>query len=352
MIDLQLLTIDRLVIHHINPRGHDKGYVAPTYGAQLVSLPPSGLDMFTKRIAQALGHHSHGIQAQFDKTGPGSFFADAVDLMDGNDTLFMSTSKTVADTLAKAQQSKSLAASKLLIVSGRASKQQRPFCAVVKAELQDALAEKVEKGRSVVDYLTEIFFAESQKLYKIGLIQKTNALGNKTQPGHFAIHLFDHLMTGTETRGAAFYFFKEFLGAGISSSDRQLTRQFFDKTNDFLKNQNLAPAKQIDLGEALRAELRSNDQTISVKSFGVKHLDAAMQPKYIAFMEKANFPTSAITKDIDFIKARLRRRQKVVFTSGVMITTPADQLRLISIQKSDDGLSTHVTIAGTVESQE
>lgn len=351
MIDLQLLTIHRLVIHHINPRAHDKGYVGPTYGAQLVTLPPSGLDMFTKRIAQALGHHSHGIQAQFDKKGPGSFFADAVDLMDGDDTLFMSTSKTVADTLAKAQQSKSLAASKLLIISGHASKQQRAFCAVIKAELQDALAEKVDGGKLVVDYLTEIFFAESQKLYKIGFIQKTNALGSKKHSEHFAIHLFDHLMTGTETRGAAFYFYKEFLGAEIASSDRQLTRQFFDKTNDFLKNQNITPAKRIDLGEALRAELRSNDQTISVKSFGVKHLDAAMQQHYIDFMGKSNFPTSAITKDTDFIKARLKRRQKVVFTSGVMITTPADNLKLISIQASVDG-STQVNISGTVASQE
>jgi hypothetical protein len=352
MIDLQFLTIDRLVIHHINPRAPDKGYVAPTYGAQLVALPPSGLDMFTKRIAQALGHHSHGIQAQFDKTGPGSFFADAVDLMEGDEQMFMATSKTVAASLARAQQSKSLSASKLMIISGRASKQQRPFCAVVKAELQDALAEKVEKGKSVVDYLTAIFFAESQKLYKIGFIQKTNAMGSKKHPEHFAIHLFDHLMTGTETRGAAFYFYKEFLGADISSSDRQLTRQFFDKTTDFLKGQNISPAKRIDLGEALRAELRSNEQTISVKSFGTKHLDVAMQPKYIEFMNKANFPTSAITKDTDFIKARLKRRQKVVFTSGVMITTPADQMKLISIEKSGDGSSTHVTITGTVESQE
>jgi hypothetical protein len=351
MIDLQLLTINRLVIHHINPRTHDKTYIAPTYGAQLVALPQSGLDMFTRRIAQSLGHHTHGIQAQFDKTGPGSFFLDAVDLMDGDDALFISTSKTVADNLAKAQQSKSLAASKLLIVSGYTSKQQRPYCAVVKAELQDALAEKVERGKSIVDYLTEIFFAESQKLYKIGFIQKTNALGSKVNSDHFAIHLFDHLMTGTETRGAAFYFYKEFLGADISSSDRQLTKQFFEKTNDFLMSLNIAPAKRIELGEALRAELRSNDHTISVKSFGTKHLDVSMQPKYVTFMGKANFPTSAITKDTDFIKSRLKRRQKVVFTSGVMITTPADQLNTISFLKCVDG-STQVTIPGTVESQE
>ena len=351
MIDLQLLTINRLVIHHINPRGPDKDYVAPTYGGQLAALPKSGLDMFTKRIAQALGHHSHGIQAQFDETGPGSFFIDAVDLMDGDDALFLVTSKKVADTLAKAQQSKSLAASKLMVISGHTSKQQRPFCAVVKAELQDALTEKIEKGKTVIDYLTEIFFAESQKLYKIGFVQKTNALGGKDNPQHFAIHLFDHLMTGTETRGAAFYFYKEFLGADVSSSDRHLTRQFFEKTNDFLKSQKISPAKRIDLGEALRAELRSNNQTISVKSFGSAHFEPAMQPMYIAFMEKANFPKVAITKDTDFIKTRLKRRQKIVFTSGVMITTPPDQVKLVTIKNTVDG-TTQVTISGVVESQE
>ena len=295
MIDLQLLTIERLVIHHINPRGVDKAYVPPGYGSHLVALPKSGLDMFTKRIAQALGHHSHGIQAQFDEKGPGSLFVDAVDLMDGDNKLFLATSKRVADKLAKAQQSKSLPASKLLVISGHTSKQQRPFCALVKAELQDALAEKTEEGKTIVDYLTEIFFAESQKLYKIGFVQKTNPLGDKAHPEHFAIHLFDHLMTGTETRGAAFYFYKEFLGADVSASDRHLTRQFFDKTNDFLKGQKITPAKRIDLGEALRAELRSNNQTISVKSFGATHFDAAMQSKYADFMDKANFPKNAIT---------------------------------------------------------
>ena len=261
-----------------------------------MALPPSGLDMFTKRIAQALGHHSHGIQAQFDKTGPGTFFADAVDLMDGNDEVFLATSKAVADSLAKAHQSKSLAPSKLLIISGRSSKKQQPFSAVVKAELQDALAEKSEQGKTVVYYFPGIFFAESQRLYKIGFIQKTNALGNNQAPTHFSVHLFDHLMTGTETRAAAYYFYKEFLGADISASDRQLTKQFFDKTIDFFNSLSISPAKRIDLGGALRAELRSNDQTISVKSFGSKHLDAAVQPKYIGFMGKANFQRTQLRR--------------------------------------------------------
>ncbi len=172
MLDLQLLTINRLIIHHINPRGPDKSYVAPTHGGQLAALPRSGLDMFTKRIAQALGHHSHGIQAQFDKTGPGSFFIDAVDMMDGDNPTFLATSQKVADTLAKAQQSKSLAASKLMLISGHTSIQQRPFCAVVKAELQDALAEKIEKGKTVIDYLTEIFLLRVRSCTRLVLFKR------------------------------------------------------------------------------------------------------------------------------------------------------------------------------------
>lgn len=351
MIDLALLSIERIIVHHIPPRAEDKSFVAPTCATTLVTLTKPGLDMFAKRITQALGHHSHGIQAQFHNTGPQSFFANSVDLMEGNDAQFITSSAVVANDLTRAQQPKNLAASKLIVISGRTSKNQVPFSAVVKSELQDGLTEKSNNGKTVVDYLTDIFFAESQKLYKIGFVQKTSNLGTKKAPEHFAVHLFDHLMTGTETRGAAFYFYSEFLGADVAASDRHRTREFFDKTNEFLQAQHITSAAKIALGEALRAELRSNKQTISVKGFSDDHLEPALQTKYIAFMAKANISTHAITKDTEYIKSRLKRRQKIVFTSGVMISTPADKISLVSIEAPTDG-STIVKITGTVESQE
>lgn len=350
MIDLAFLSIERIIVHHIPPRAEDKSFVPPTCATTLVTLSKAGLDMFAKRISQALGHHSHGVQAQFHKTGAQSFFANAVDLMDGDVTQFVATSAAVANDLTRAQQSKNLSASKLIVISGRTSKAQVPFSAVVKSELQDGLTESSSKGTTVVDYLTDIFFAESQKLYKIGFVQKTSKLGTKTASEHFAVHLFDHLMTGTETRSAAFYFYSEFLGADVAASDRHRTREFFEKTNEFVQAQPLPTAAKIALGEALRAELRSNDQTISVKGFSDKHFEPGMQSKYLDHMAKANISTHAITKDTEYIKSRLKRRQKIVFTSGVMITTPADEIALVAIEASADG-STTVKIRGTVESQ-
>lgn len=351
MIDLAFLSIERIIVHHIPPRADDKSFMAPTCATTLVTLTKPGLDMFAKRITQALGHHSHGVQAQFHNTGAQSFFVNSVDLMEGNDAQFIASSAVAAHDLTRAQQSKNLAASKLIVISGRTSKAQVPFSAVVKSELQDGLTETSSKGKTNVDYLTDIFFAESQKLYKIGFVQKTSKLGTKAAPQHFAVHLFDHLMTGTETRSAAFYFYSEFLGADVAASDRHRTREFFDKTNEFVQAQPLPSAVKIALGEALRAELRSNKQTISVKGFADDHLEPALRGKYLAFMAKANISTHAITKDTEYIKSRLKRRQKVVFTSGVMITTPADKLSLISIEAPADG-STIVKISGTVESQE
>ncbi len=351
MIDLSLLSIERIIVHHIPSRAVDKSFVAPKCATTLVTLTKPGLDMFAKRISQALGHHSQGVQAQFHNTEPQSFFANSVDLLEGDDTQFITSSALVANDLTRAQQSKNLAASKLIVISGRTSKKQMPFSAVVKSELQDGLTEKSSNGKTVVDYLTDIFFAESHKLYKIGFVQKTSNLGTKTSPEHFAVHLFDHLMTGTETRSAAFYFYSDFLGADVAASDRHRTKEFFEKTSEFLQAQNMSSAAKIAHGEALRAELRSNKQTISVKGFSDDHLEPALQVKYIAFMAKANISTHAITKDTEYIKSRLKRRQKIVFTSGVMITTPADKIALVSFEAPADG-STIVKISGIVESQE
>jgi hypothetical protein len=119
----------------------------------------------------------------------------------------------------------------------------------------------------------------------------------------------------------------------------------------FVQSQGLSPAGRIEIIEALRAELRSNDQTIAVDSFAVKHLQKGLQPKYVAAMQKHGFPAHAITKNVEYIKSRLKRRQKIVFSSGVMITTPPDQLDLVKVTTAIDG-TTQLTIAGTVESTE
>nr|WP_315594878.1 nucleoid-associated protein [uncultured Cupriavidus sp.] len=355
MLDLSLLKIDRLAVHDVHPRGIDQSYVEPTHRPHLVTLPVSGMDMFNRRIAQALGHRSRGVQADFRDTAPGSFFQEAAGLMHGDDTQFIDLSMAAANRLAKAQLNRNYAPSKMIVLAGTVTNLQRPFAAVVKADMQDALGEKTENGKKVIDYLEQIFLTESQRLFKIGFIQQTAAKAPKLDgihdPQYYSVHLFDHIMTSTESRKAAFYFYGDFLGADVSATDKRLTKDFFEKTNKFLDTLEIPRSRRIDLGESLRSELRSNVNAIGVASFGEKHLQKTEQAAYLKYMEKSGFPTHEISKDTDYIASRLKRRRKMVFTSGVMVTTPAEGTDWVSVASTSDG-STVVKIKGSIASEE
>jgi hypothetical protein len=355
MLDLSLLKIDRLAVHDVHPRGHDQSYVKPTHRPYLVNLPVSGMDMFNRRMAQALGHKSRGVRADFRETTVGSFFQDAAGLMHGDDKQFIDLSMAAADRLAKAQLNRDYAPSKMIVLTGTVTQLQRPFAAAVKADMQDALGEKTENGKTVIDYLEHIFLTESQRLFKIGFVQQTAAKAPAANglhdPQYYSVYLFDHIMTSTESRKAAYYFYGDFLGADVSATDKRLTKDFFEKTSRFLDTLNVARSRRIDLGESLRSELRSNVNTIGVASFGEKHLNKTEQSAYLKYMQKSGFPGNEITKDTDYIASRLKRRRKMVFTSGVMLTTPAEGTDWVTVENSVDG-STTVKIKGSIASEE
>jgi hypothetical protein len=355
MLDLSYLTISRVVVYHIPSHGPNKTQAIPTGGASLVELTTDGADMVVRRMTKVLGKNSNGIQVGVTDVATGSFFQNAAQTIKTSDSQFLATSGKIATSLAKAQNNKPLSPCKLIVIEGEVTSLSRPYLAVIKAELQEALTEKTTANKTTLDHLKDIFMTESQRLYKVGFMQRTvnapthhNGLYDAQQ---HSIHLFDHLMTGTETRSAAFYFYSDFLGCDIASSAKSLTRDFFDQTLKYFDEAKFEPARRIELGEALRSEMRSNQQTLSVASFANLHLGATEIAQYSKFMEKKGFPNHAITKDTEYVKTRLKRRQKFVFTSGVMVTTPPDKVDLIKISENEDGSST-VHIQGMVQKNE
>jgi hypothetical protein len=304
-------------------------------------------------MSKALGHNSHGLQADFEDTGDDSAFSLACAMMDCSDPDFKTHAQTAAEKLAQVQLSKAFNSAKLISMSGTVGAIARPFAAFIKADLEQALSETTKQGQSVLDVLNDLFLTESQRLYKIGFFLRTAAgtgkKAGKYAPEHHSVHVYDHLMTGTESRNAAFYFYNEFLGADVAASDRRLTQDFFEKTLKFFDDKGFTQGKRIALGEALRAEMRSNNQTLSVTNFAQVHLQSAKdQSDYVAYMQKSGFPAHAITKDVDYVKNRLRRRQKVYFDSDVVISTPADAVKdLLKFKDNGDGTTT-VTVHGTV----
>jgi hypothetical protein len=353
MLKIDQMTIDRVVVHTIPARGPDKGYVPPLGGADVLHPNSTVSDVVVARISKALGHNSHGVQADVEETADGSAFSLACSMMDCIDQDFKQHAQEAAEKLTRVQLSKSFNPAKLISMSGTVGAISRPFAAFIKADLEQALSETTKQGQSVLDVLNDLFFSESQRLYKIGFFLRTSG-GNGKKAGKYALehhsaHVYDHLLTGTESRNAAFYFYSEFLGANLAASDRRLTQDFFEKTLKFFDEKGFTQGKRIALGEALRTELRSNKQTLMVTDFAQTHLQSAKdQSEFVAYMRKSGFPTHAITKDVDYVKHRLRRRQKVYFDSDVVISTPADAIReLLKFKDNGDGTTT-VTVQGTV----
>lgn len=355
MLKIDLMTIDRVVVHTIPQRGVDKTYIAPSGGADVLRLAQGVSDVVVTRITKALGHNSHGIQADLRETGDDSIFAVSCAMMDcTSDADFAGYAQVVAEKLTKVQLSKSLETAKLISMSGTVTALSRPFVAFIKADLEQALSETTRQGKSVLEILKDLFLTESQRLYKIGFFMRsaggTGMKSGKYVPEHHSVHLYDHLMTGVESRSAAFYFYSEFLGTDVAASDRRLTQDFYEKTLKFIDEQQFPQPKRIALGEALRAELRSNSQTLSVADFSHHHMSGRDQNQYVAYMQKSSFPAHAITKDVEYVRNRLRRRQKVYFSNDIVITTPPDQMKdLLKFKDNGDGTTT-VTVKGTVES--
>jgi len=355
MLDLTNLAIQRVTVFHIPEDQPTKAPGIPTGGQTLVQLSQQGKDMLKMRMVKALGAQSHGIEVSIDDVTPPSFFQQGAASLVGNDAAFLTGAGVLATMLAKAQNNVSLKASKLVVVGGTVTAHARPFLAVVKAELQDALSERTAANAQAIDHLKNIFMTESQRLYKIGFLQRT--VGAVTHPhgvydsNQHSVHLFDHLMTALETRSAAHYFYSGFLGCQTATSARSRTRDFYNQTMEFINTAGFPDVKRYDLFDALRADLRSNSATISVGDFGAAHMNVPDRAAYTGFMAGKMFPTNAVAKDTEFVKSKLRRRRKILFTSGITVTTPPDDLNLIRVVTNNDGSST-LHIPGTESSRE
>lgn len=350
------LFIEKIVAHRVFARKADKQIVQPKYSANPIALDGSALDALQKRITEALGSRSHGMEMSIENSSSDSFFQTAAKMLHAGVDEFIDLSKGIANTLAKAQATPIIPGGVITIISGRIGNDQLRFLAVIKAETQDGFRTAETEQGVTMEYLKDLLLTPTQRLYKIGFIVEI-AFRKPTEDGYsssnFRAFLFDHLMTALETRKAATYFYETFLGMGIQSSAKKLTRDFYELTQAFINTSAVDEEKKLELTEALRVELRSNNATISSREFSDNHLDDDLKSGYVEYMNNKGFPQNAVLKDNDYIKARLRRPRRLVFTSGILLSGPADGFQeLVKIMPADEDGDTLVSIKGSVRSRE
>lgn len=355
-MDFFQFTIQRLVLHKVQPR-QNRAPVAPVYGQGLVNMGADGLQTLQNRIVKAMGNDSRGVEMAIAQHGAGSFFATATGLLESDDVSFVDRSKLIADMLNVAQATRDLPGGALVVMTGITGANAARFLAVIKAEMQDGFdLEESEQGLTV-QYLSNLMLTPAQRFYKIGLLlERTyNEAGEEGRaPGDFAAILYDQQMSAQETRSAAQYFYRTFLGFEVMDTSKKLTRDFFLFTREFITGRDLDTEKKLDLNDALRVMVKS-DQTLTLSSseYADSYLafDEDTRDDYLQFMQTKGFPAQAISKDTSLLGSLLKRR-KVKFTSDVTLTAPADQFKdLIQIEESGAD-STLVRIKGKLRSEE
>lgn len=354
-IDLTGLTIERLVVHHVYKRDSDKNPRTPRYGEILITLPDDAQDAFQQRITEALGHRSHGVEMAVCDSGEDSFFQAAAKVLhNSSEAEFIEATKQMAHGLAKVQSSKDLAASKLLIMLGRSGLSQTKYLAVIKAELQDGFSADDEED--TISHINDLFLTPTQKLYKIGFLHQIVAEpageDGLYSPDKYKVFLFDHLLTSTESKEPAHYFYSEFLGFLQLVSDRKKTKFFYEYTREFINASEVDQEDKVALLEALRSELRNNKAILKTESFAKDYMTDEMKEEYLSYMTNKDFTADAFAKDVEFIKTKLGKRQRMRFNNRVEVSAPADKLHecVKVIEKTNE--KTIVSITGTVVDQE
>lgn len=350
------LMIERIIIHRIFPRSPEKELIKPRTSSKLIRLEQAALDALQMRITKALGNKSHGIEMSITETNDESFFQITANMMHANDNEFIEASKTLAEKLNQAQFTTSAPGGLLAIIAGRVGEQAQPFIAGIKAEPQDGFRADEHEDFLGMEYIAELLLTETQRFYKIGLLTETTShkpTANGYNADNFKSFLFDHLMTATETRPAAAYFYRVFLGMDIQKSSKKLTQDYFEYTRAYIDTSSLSDDEKLDLHEALRSELRSKDATISVFDFSKKHIPESQQKAYETFMSAKGFPQNSINKDIDYIQAKLKRRRKYIFNNDVWIITPPNKSEeYLDIEPTDEQGITVVKIKGLLQGQQ
>lgn len=340
-LDTNDLHVERVVVHRVHARSPDKTIAPANYGVSLVNLPSEGRDALQKRIVSALGSRSHGVEMSIEGVAEGDFSQLAAHAIHLPDPEFIESTRLIADRLTRAQGTTSAPAGMLAVISGRIGVSPKRFIAVIKADIQDGFGSTGDHENIDLTYLQNLMLTPTQRFYKVGLLLELVSglpqVVGEYDSGNFRAFLFDHLITARETRDAAAYFYQHFLGMDIQKSSKRLTKIFFEYTKSFVVSSSLSDEDKANLREALRVELRSESEIISTADFAARHIPAPLRDSYLSHMDAKGFPRHSVTKDVQFVKAQLKRPRKLEFVQGIKLLIPADVSdRVWSIESEPD----------------
>jgi hypothetical protein len=340
LIDLRLT---RVVIHEVFQRTNERVRRAPIYSNNLEHLDGEAIDALRNRIVTAMDSPAKCLQMAIDKTGNGSMFALAVQLVDSDDALFVERSKQTADLLTDAQMHRKIPGGIFIAFTGSAGVPPRRLLGIIKAEVHNGFRRELANGAMTLRFLRDLLLTAQTKLYKIGLFVEATPNAVDVGTERWQAFIYDETLTLANRDGAAQYFYEGFLGCKFLESSARNTKKFHDLTKAFIRVMDIPEVERISLNNALVTYLRADQSpTVSTTVFSSTYLsDADTRDAYERHMQAGDFPMGAVAKDLTDINSALRLR-KLTFRNQVRLIAPAESFDdLVVVEPIDGDIDQH-----------
>lgn len=341
-VDFSQLRIGRVIIHEVVKQPLGEGKREPNFSEVDSEINQTTRIFLKDRVVETIaGTTAFDVLFDADTASP---VPAAVRELLADDGDFVQLSKAIASHL-NAVQPGSSPGGLVLVANGKIAG--RPTAIVLKLEkIEAARLQQVDRnGKRTFDlsHLPDVVLSEKTKVFKIGLFL------NKSGSVDFDGRVCDAQLPYVTNREVARFFLTKFLGCTLKEDPQIQTKNFFEASQDFVRQKVQSPTRQAAYTRDLVSYVSSNTQSIRPRTFARDHLKVEDRDPYLEHLEAKGVPTaSQIIKELALIEGRLAR-MVLVFESGIQILAPFEEMnRELKVTDLENG-KTRAAVEGQLK---
>ncbi|MBX2896802.1 MAG: nucleoid-associated protein [Cyclobacteriaceae bacterium] len=314
----KIASIDRIIAHEIHAKTEEKDAIAKTNSA-LLRFKKAEKDILVDRILGALKNTTKTFQLDYEDKSEDSIYHLLKTIKKQTDKQFISSSISLANSLADAHFRTKIPGGYCLIGNGVTSTN-RFFLFIIKAELQEVF----NVNNNELTLIKDVFLSPAKDFYKIGFFVEG---GNSFIP-----FMYDDQFS-LQKKDLTEYFYGTFLGLTTDKNDRLKAKNFYEDTKVFIEANVDDVHDRLGLIKALNVLYREDTKgLISPKEFSDQYFEGELKAKFEKKIVNERYPLS-FTKDISLIESRLELQRisiPLAYTMTIVgSTSELDSLEII-----------------------
>jgi hypothetical protein len=325
-VDLGLLNVGNVIVHDL-PH-HRAGEEGPTPTLSEVESPANVelRNFIRERVIETLKGRSFEVSLDPDSTSPVPNLVRRQ--LRHSPPSFVTMSQDAARHLFQVQAGAN-PAGLLVVLTGTLGR--APALGIMKLEREEAirLNPQTIRGRRTfnLQHLADLMLNKKTKVFKTGLFWPS--------PADVVGRVCDLQLGRDLAREVANFFLQAFLGCKLAEEPAVVTKRFWDTTERFINEQVPDPERQTSYLLGLTAEMKSQKDQVTPRSFATEHIGPEDRDAFRAILRASGLDTP-FPKDVERIATRIQQVQ-YEFASGLRLLGPADVVgERVTLEQRED----------------